>query len=161
MMNTIEHVIDVLDGFARVYEGPSASVLPEAIYYLKDYQSRINNLIQLRDDLERYKEDYGKATRELTEAREQWIAEKKRMESYELMYIHAMANLEDNPPLSWDDVKRLEGKPVFLERNYCSEWAIVHNIEEDRAVFSVAFGEIVLPRDLIDIGWRAYLEERE
>lgn len=161
MMNTIEHVIDVLDGFARVYEGPSASVLPEAIYYLKDYQSRINNLIQLRDDLERYKDDYGKATRELTEAREQWIAEKKRMESYELMYIHAMANLEDNPPLSWDDVKRLEGKPVFLERNYCGEWTIVHNIEEDRAVFSVAFGEIVLPRDLIDIGWRAYRKERE
>ena len=166
MMNTIEHVIDVLDGFARVYEGPSASVLPEAIYYLKDYQSRINNLIQLRDDLERYKEDYGKATRELTEAREQWIAEKKRMESYELMYIHAMANLEDNPPLSWDDVKRMEGKPLWVEEYYyngqkkSAGWWLVDTQDDEQIVLRDQAGNPWYAY-FISMGtdWKAYRKE--
>ena len=161
-MNTIEHVIDVLDGFDRVYEGPSASVLPEAIYYLKDYQARINNLIQLRDDLEKYKEDYGKATRELTEAREQWIAEKKRMESYELMYIHAMANLEDNPPLTWDELREMVGKPVWVEHKHYSKWLIVYEVWEHTIVLdgNGYYTQYFSDDNDKEVRWKAYRKER-
>lgn len=33
-------------------------------------------------------------------------------------YIKAMADLEDNPPLSWTELKQMEGKPVFAEERY-------------------------------------------
>lgn len=32
-------------------------------------------------------------------------------------YIKAIANLEDNPPLTWDELKTMEGKPVWVETN--------------------------------------------
>ena len=68
-------------------------------------------------------------------------------------YIKAMADLEDNPPLTWDELKKMEGKPVWVEERaenglWWTYWVIWD-------------GEnAVLPEEKYGTDWQAYRKER-
>ena len=71
-------------------------------------------------------------------------------------------NEEDNPPLTWDELQQMEGKPVWVERPEWKEWLLVSEIDEDKCEIYLrdkwGNGVSVNGRN---IGyWRAYRKER-
>lgn len=78
---------------------------------------------------------------------------------------------EGNEPLTWDELKQMEGKPVWLESHgditEFTGWAIVRNALEDRAhfIFSHYDGEFLtyemaLPDVTFGKEWNVYRKER-
>lgn len=74
---------------------------------------------------------------------------------------------DDNPALSWDELREMEGKPVWVEYISCKRkvWAIVDCFYTD------AFGKVKinvalphdywnLERELMGKTWQAYRKER-
>ena len=64
--------------------------------------------------------------KEYRDTRQQLLDGMKRLENKELMYIHAMANLEDNPPLTFEEVREMLDKPVWMEWNNVKGWRLVN-----------------------------------
>lgn len=52
---------------------------------------------------------------ECTAVKEDALHYLKENRTLQYGYIKAMADLEDNPPLTWDELKQMEGKPVWVE----------------------------------------------
>lgn len=80
----------------------------------------------------------------------------------------AIGNVEDtlskmdNPPLTWDELKTMEGKPIWLECKYffCPQWVILTNVYDYKAMF---VGDRIVDSELKDeMGdvWKAYRKER-
>ena len=107
-MKTVDEVIDGL----RDRIGFGDPVLVDAIHYLEEYRS-------------------DKAIWEVTRnGYLDWIDQYK--ESRE-KYQQAVIELEKNPPLSWDELKQMVGKPVWVEflkdgESYDAEWIIIQDI---------------------------------
>jgi len=74
-------------------------------------------------------------------------------------YIKAMADIEDNPALDWDELKTMEGKPVWVEP--ACEWILISAVEEDRMYFiEKTCNEYSFYKE--EMGkWQAYRKERE
>lgn len=69
---------------------------------------------------------------------------------------------DDNPELIWDELRQMEGKPVWVERPEWKEWLLVSEIDERKCEIYLrdkwGNGAIVNGRN---IGyWRAYQKER-
>ena len=105
---------------------------------------------------------------EYKQTRQDLLDGMKRLEGKELMYIHALANLEDTPPLTWEQLKQMEGKPVWIEMGACKIWGLNDGVYVD------AFGkEMVTIKVLHDLwhlrkekmgnadGWKAFRKERD
>ena len=75
-------------------------------------------LITTLDYLKEYRAEKGSLAKEAYEKHTRWIENCKKAydkyKSLELGLIHAHADLLDNPPLSWDDLRKMEGKPVWI-----------------------------------------------
>lgn len=82
-------------------------------------------------------------------------------------YIKAMADLEDNPVLTWDELKQMEGKPVWVEENWhkyeAKYWSIHHGISDgydgDEILYLQPF--TTLSKNNMGKTWQAYRKERE
>lgn len=79
---------------------------------------------------------------------------------------------DDNPPLSWRELRQMEGKPVWLEvKGYNGCWTIVH--WNSNIVFVEFYDWIASPDDFMKAplvslddtnfgtAWQAYRKERE
>ena len=68
---------------------------------------------------------------------------------------------ESNEPLTWDELKTMTGKPVWVEcKFYSHQWAIIGEVYENRIRFyghRLVDGE---PRSEIGETWQAYRKER-
>ena len=68
-----------------------------------------------------------------------------------------------NEPLTWDELKQMEGKPVWVEALLYKQWAIVACVYADYIRFEGA--NLYAPEHRIymgeDNGWQAYRKERE
>lgn len=91
----------------------------------------------------------------------------KEYQRLQIAFLKALADLEDNPSLTWDELKQMEGKPVWImwtvkgEWNH-GDWNLVHAQLDDRVWFTDGNGEIYdLPQDQQGIFWQAYRKERE
>lgn len=73
----------------------------------------------------------------------------------------------NNPPLTWDELKQMEGKPVWVEdyfQNDVKTWCIVERIVKDEDCEYVILDGIYFPKDYLGKkidGWQAYRKERE
>ena len=67
-----------------------------------------------------------------------------------------------NEPLTWDELKQMEGKPVWVEALLYKQWAIVACVYADYIRFEGA--NLYAPEHRIymgeDNGWQAYRKER-
>lgn len=63
---------------------------------------------------------------------------------------------QENPPLTWEQLKRMEGKPVWIANNgtYC--WEIIQGVYDD----GVSFGHSFYDRHSFDKEWQAYRKEK-
>jgi len=82
-------------------------------------------------------------------------------------YIKAMADLDDNPPLTWDELREMEGKPVWVEtKDEGNFWCVIDHY--DQLDNHINHGEEFMLVDgggwyyLEDMGtdWQAYRKER-
>lgn len=90
----------------------------------------------------------------------------KEYKNLQMGYIRAIADLEDNPPLTWDELKGMEGKPVWVEWTGIDRWGVVDGIFTD--AFGVENLCISVPHDYLHFDrrmkeqtWEAYRKERK
>lgn len=69
-----------------------------------------------------------------------------------------------NPPLTWDELRTMEGRPVWVEsQRFGNHWYLNRGIKDESCLYFVGhYGENVLLYD-DDMGkvWQAYRKERE
>lgn len=70
---------------------------------------------------------------------------------------------DDNPPLTWYELRTMEGKPVWVEfEKNGNHWLIITDIKSNGAVGRGVYGENVpLYKDRIGTDWQAYRKERK
>jgi len=83
---------------------------------------------------------------------------KHLQEYYEMSREHH----EPNPPLTWDELKQMEGKPVWVEfEKNGNHWLIITDIKSNGAVGRGVYGENApLYKDCIGTDWQAYRKEK-
>lgn len=81
----------------------------------------------------------------------------------------ALGNIEDtlskmdNPPLTWDELRQMEGKPVWVECDYFfrPQWVILTNVCDEKAMFvGDRIFDSELKEEMGDV-WQAYRKERK
>ena len=64
----------------------------------------------------------------------------------------------DNPALTWDELKGMKGKPIWVEDEDCySRWEIINGVYDD----GISFGDYFLNKNEFGIVWQAYRKERK
>ena len=122
---------DEADEYCELYE-----VRDDALHYLKEY----------RDDRENFSEAISNCG--------------KALNKY-IMDIHTLAQQEENSPLTWDKLKSMEGKPVWVENQFYKRWLIAYKVNREDIIFdgngfyTQAFS--------VDYGkaWQAYRKEQK
>ena len=136
-MKTLDEVIYQLENCAY------APLTEEALHYLKMYRSD-----QIEWDANRKAWDL--VEEDLISARMKHIARLKELDIGTL-----------NEPLDWDELRTMEGKPVWVECKYFhSQWAIITGVYDCKISF---IGDRLLDSELKeDQGdvWKAYRKER-
>ena len=140
-MKTLDEVIKVFETGMLFSDKPYDEALREfnsdALHYLKEYKNT--------------DEKYKKAIAHVTEV----------VDYYEKMVADYLA--VNNPPLTWDELKSMEGKPVWMEllKGSWKGWDVVGGFTDDD------FGEAMVTVRLddyykADLGkmWQAYQKER-
>ena len=122
----------------------------DALHYLKEYKEK-EKVLKIR------------------------MAEFKR--GFEQLGIE-WARIKDNPPLTWDELHEMEGKPIWVEEffpvmedetgatedegEYEKYWAIIDKVDPKKIYITWHNGNFQsLPLLLMDETWQAYRKERE
>jgi len=149
-MKTLDEVIKA---FEYTYENdPIAWIYGvDALYYLKEYRDVKNALNTERE--------------ELIEAYCQWKDAKEKLEAQtsQMMWVDNRFQFEisDNPPLTWDELKQMEGKPVWIQEGDHGYWIIIDNF----SITSYGYHwlnsvEGCLEKEYMGISWQAYRKEK-
>jgi len=102
-----------------------------------------------------------------TETWENALQYLKEYRTLQTAYIKAMADIEDNPPLTWDELRRMEGKPVWVEYGIGfnqKRWVVIHSFHNSgfcymnvSGNYPNTFWQKVMGKDEF---WQAYRKER-
>ena len=79
---------------------------------------------------------------------------------------------EANSPLTWDELKQMEGKPIWIEllnhdmwddpsHGVDSEWWVIGEVRKDDIILATYLDEMELCEEDIGIIWQAYRKERK
>ena len=82
-----------------------------------------------------------------------------------MMLVNANAQMEDNQPLTWEELKGMKGKPVWVETNYAKDkkvWYLICDIDDSFMWVADPYGyQHNFPRVCLDTDlWRAYRKEQ-
>ena len=144
-MKTLDEVIEDMEQCK--YLDSDCSQCP-AIYYLKMYRS---DKLQWEADRNLWQEK----VEELEETRQKYINRLKELEIGTL-----------NVPLTWDELKAMKGKSVWVEwtvkdKWHHGDWNLVHAQFDDRIWFVDGNRDITnVPKGLQGISWQAYRKEQ-
>lgn len=128
-------------------------LMEDALHYLKAFRDAKNAL-----DAEREK---------TIDAYCQWKDAKEKLEAQtsQKMWVdkHFQFEISDNPPLTWDELKQMKGKPVWVEAGkFGSHWYLIEEICPNETIVCLGkFHEsITLYHEDILTYWQAYRKER-
>ena len=138
----------------------------DALHYLKEYRS---DKLQWEADRKLWKEksaEFVEKQDKLIEAAKGFQKAKAEMEEISADYVALKqwwTEQQENLPLSWDELKDMEGKPVWVECKYffCPQWVILTNVYDEKAMF---IGDRIVDSELKEeMGdvWQAYRKERK
>ena len=141
-MKTLDEVIDYCEGKQTCGEWVG---IADALHYLREYR---DSKATIADAMERY-------TRAALWHMDE--ANKLAAQSFVLEY--------DNPPLTWDELKAMEGKPVWVEQRYQKMWGLndgtyLDAFGDDCITIKVLHDLCHFEKKLIGITWQAYRKER-
>jgi hypothetical protein len=122
----------------------------------------LNHLKMYRSDRLQYEADRKHWQEEMTQVMDQYNSARDK-------HIKALAELKQNDPLTWDELLRMEGKPVWLERYdpidntrgwISGTWMLIEFINNDYFDARNSDGE---QYDFVkgDDTWQAYRKERK
>ena len=157
MMKTLDEVIDNFEkacDLERRCEGCSgcldqengcpndgAESVPDALHYLKEYRSE-------KAMWEADRKGYLDWIEQYKEAREK--------------HQQAVIELKKNPPLTWDELKAMTGKPVWVEGDRGNMWIIVGAFPRWMPdAFADSVPNIWWKKEDLGKTWQAYRKERE
>ena len=68
----------------------------------------------------------------------------------------------NNPALTWDELKSMEGKPVWVEHKHYSKWLIVYEVYENTIVLdgNGCYTQYFSDDNDKEVRWKAYRRER-
>ena len=148
-MKRLDEVIEKLEFATRVSFGcvlaknVEVDDLTDVLHYLKEY----------RDD----RKHYAEAISNCGKALNQYI-----------MDIQALAQQEDNQPLTWDELKGMEGKPVWVEGRTMDDhdgdykyWCIVGKTDKLDTYIHLREHGYHHWKSTYGDWWQAYRKERE
>lgn len=148
-MKTLDEVIDMIECHMKNY--CAADYDEPCLHYLKEYRRK-------RDELERTK----KALFEFVG--EKMVEAEKQGQTFfcpncgdEFILLP-----EVNDPLSWDELRQMEGKPVWVEEPsfFGKRWVIISGMN-DEAVFGTSIGsQVFYCKENQGTQWQAYRKER-
>ncbi len=142
-MKTLDEVIYQLENCAY------APLTDDACHYLKEYRERLQNLQDMMDRYDISVKNYEEAVENCR------IAEQK--------YWRNTNNVEDMIPLTWDELKQMVGKPVWVEYFGANRWIIPQEFRFDiagREYLLAQDGGMIFRFQQHDV-WQAYRKERE
>ena len=143
---TLDEVIEYFNNQCKmrhVYLTEDADArFAEALHYLKEYKNTDEN--------------YKKAIAHVTEV----------IDHYEKMVADYLA--VNNPPLTWDELKQMEGKPVWVEYGIGfnqKRWVVIHSFHNTGSFcymnVSGNYPDTFWQKDMgEDEFWQAYRKER-
>lgn len=141
-MRTLDEVIEIASDWTNGFD--EMSIEKQMLHYLKMYRS---DQIQWEADREDWRDKW-----------ESYIEARKR-------HLDAVKELKRNDPLTWDELKMMEGKPVWVEWTGSPRWGIVDGIYKD--AFGVENLVVCVPHDYLHFDkrmqgdlWQAYRKER-
>ena len=154
-MGSLDEVIRAIEECRDSYVAGKI-IKSDALHYLKEYQERLHNLQDMMDRYDISVKNYEEAVENCR------IAEQK--------YWRMTNNVEDMSPLTWDELKQMVGKPVWIDSvPLIRRWVIIkkfHPIGRNKNLFDmeVEDGAHFLRKSMrrdAPAWWQAYRKERE
>lgn len=116
-----------------------------------------------------YKDDALHYLKEYRSDKAMWEADRKGLLDWIEQYKEArekhqqaVIELKKNPPLDWDELKAMEGKPIWTKDvlHEKGEWLLIHIVEGDDIWYVDKWtGKERLNRDGYGTLWKAYRKE--
>ena len=169
-----------------VEEGESCDekAIPEmqkdALHYLKEYQNALNTRIYIPDGYtsektgfthQDFANTFGKEphfVRDFMVGTSQNLGNTSQNLVCPKCHSEFVILPEANNPLTWDELKQMEGKPVWVEyEGYTPDWEVIENIGAMRGSIGDITGNFVethmsvLHKDDMGKTWQAYRKERK
>lgn len=149
-MKRLDDVIKALEKCMAddAIESEGGYLATDALHYLKEYRDAKNAL-----DIEREK---------CIKTYCQWQDAKEKLEAQtsHMMWVdnHFQFEISDNLPLTWDELKQMKGKPIWVEYSgYTPNWEIVENTNIGAAVET---NMSILHKEDQGTTWQAYRKEK-
>ena len=146
MTRTLDEVIDCAEKWTENFD--EGSLEKKMLFYLKMYRSDSR---QWEADRKAYEDNRKQKLAECEAARDKYIARLKELEIGTL-----------NNPLTWDELKTMVGKPVWVEALLYKQWAIIAYVGDEHLRFEGV--SLYAPESRVymgeDDGWQAYRKER-
>ena len=186
-MKTLDEVIKALEECMAddAIESEGVYLATDALHYLKEYKDKAHRLdidiaehhrtfLQLGVEIARYQEavrnceeaenKYRKAEQDALKALDDWAS--RPVEENKKLVLTV-----DNPPLDWEQLKQMIGKPVWVEGKTVKHWAVITGIYYDdlnegyllETYYAEKQGSNTSRRKRSTLGksWQAYRKERE
>lgn len=81
----------------------------------------------------------------------------KQIYAYDIVRRH-FELAERNDPLTWDELKTMEGKPVWVEdEDSYNRWEIINGVYDN----GISFGDYFLNKNEFGTVWQAYRKEKK
>ena len=102
----------------------------------------------------------------------EYKSDKEELDSTRLAYLDILtdyvalknnwAEQQANPALSWEELKQMEGKPVWVEHVYYKKWLIVKDVYEETIVLdgNGFYTQYFSDDNEKETRWQAYRKER-
>lgn len=113
---------------------------------------------QDKEDALHYLKEYKERKESLRYWSEKAISEQQNLADAYMLY--KMENEKDNNSLTWDELKSMEGKPVWVENRFYKKWLIAYKVNDEDIIFDGnGFYTQAFAIDY-DKAWQAYRKER-
>lgn len=135
----------------------------DALHYLKAFQDA-------KDTLEREKDRYAEAVRNCEQA--EGIYKQKQKAAEDMLWICKedkddltalrayWKEQHENDPLTWEQLKQMEGKPVLVVVDEKERWRIIREVTNEHLILESGLPLHKCWMNHPD-GWRAYRKEKE
>lgn len=155
----------------------------DALHYLKEYRMQLDDIVAKRKVLEYKTAQYEQMC---DTVQKQGQEHEDRLQAEIARYLEAVKNCEDvslkaekviidavrNDPLTWDELKQMEGKPVYVEllshdmfddpsHRVDSDWWVIGEVRKDDIIAACYLDEMELCEEDLGNTWQAYRKERE